>query len=584
MEYMPKRRIIIWLLTIVGFLLISSCCIVHPKHGLAIDQMRDDLRAGMKDDHCLTTHCRNNKIPRGVPRAVSKALLPSFSTTRSQCIPQKHFDISANQIPAKAFFMSLVEGTPYNMVVSPNVTGNISLELKNVTIRQALEAIHDTYGFEFHRNSYGYDVLPPKLETKIFTVNYLDVKRKGKSVTQMTSGQISEQVSNTTIGGTAYSPTPVATGGNQTTTAGVEVDTRSEADFWRSIEKSLSQIIGKEGGRSVVVNPQSGVIIVHAFPQEIHQVTRYLQRIQTNIDRQVILEAKVLEVQLNDQFQSGIDWNLIGKVLEDHAGIGQTAFHEFENTTLKDFNSIFTLRIKGDYGAVVKLLQTQGNVQVLSSPRISTLNNQKAVIKVGTDQFFVTGISTTNVVSGSLVNNVFPTQNINLTPFFSGVTLDVTPQISSNAEVILHIHPTVSLVKDQEKTIVLGNSGGIGNAANTYVLPLAQSTIRESDNVVRAKNGQTIVIGGLMQNDMREEVAGVPVLSKIPFLGFLFRRTQQLTQKIELVILLRPLIANNKNYCYEMKLADKTFDNMRRGFHENSLLDVFGNEGECEDP
>jgi MSHA biogenesis protein MshL len=574
MECMYGCKKTIWSLLIIGFLL-NTGCYVHPKHGLPIDQMHDELQAAIKHD---TKPSKKNYI---VPTSVSNALLPSFSSLseKRHCIPQKRFDISANQIPAKVFFMSLVQGTSHNMVVDPNVSGTISLELKDVTINEALEAIHDTYGFEFHKNSYGYEVLPPKLETKIFTINYLDVKRKGKSLTEVTSGQISEQVSSTTIGGSSYSPTPVATGGNQTITAGSTIDTRSDADFWHDIEISLRAMVGNQNGRSVVINSQSGVIIVHAFPPELHQVTRYLERIQTNIERQVILEAKILEVSLNDQFQSGIDWNLIGKVIADGAGgIAQSSFMEFPNTKLTDFNNIFTIRINGSFGALIKLLQTQGNVQVLSSPRISTLNNQKAVIKVGTDQFFVTGVSTTNVTSG-LGTNVFPTQNINLTPFFSGVTLDVTPQISRDGEVILHIHPTVSLVQDQEKTIVLGNNG-TSNSQNTYILPLAQSTIRESDNIVRARNGQVIVIGGLMQNQAEEDIAGTPILSKIPFFGFLFRRTQQLSTKIELIILLRPLLANNHNWRAELKKADRTMDNMHRGFHVGGLPEVFGDEGE----
>jgi len=575
---MQGCRTIILRLLIISFLANTGCTIHHPRHGMSIDQMQDELQEGIKDDTKLPY-----KRAYHVPASVSRALLTSVSSMpRSHCIPQKRFDVSANQIPAKVFFMSLVEGTPYNMVVDPNVSGLISLQLKRVTIKEVLEAVRDTYGFEFHRNSYGYEVLQPTLETKIFTVNYLDVKRKGKSLTEVTSGQISEQVSSTSIGGTSYSPTPIATGGTQSITAGSTVDTRTNADFWHEIEVSLKALVGNTNGRSVVVNSQSGVIIVHAFPAELHKVTRYLERIQTNIERQVILEAKVLEVSLNDQFHSGIDWNLIGKVVAKlQGGIAQSAFLTFPNTTLADFNNIFTLRINGDFGGLIKLLQTQGNVQVLSSPRISTINNQKAVIKVGTDQFFVTGVSTTNVTSGVTGSNVFPTQNINLTPFFSGVTLDVTPQISREGEVILHIHPTVSVVQDQEKTIVLGNNG-TSNSQNTYVLPLAQSTIRESDNIVRAKHGQVIVIGGLMQNDMREEVAGTPVLSKIPFIGFLFRRTQQLSAKVELVILLRPLLSNNKNWVAELKKADKTIDNMHRGFHEGGLPEVFGNEGERE--
>lgn len=574
---MQKCSRLTFLLISTIFLLFAGCVKYphYPMQPLAMDQIHNELNAGIEADKAQMFFQRCM-----VPASVSRALLP-YSAKRKQCIPQKRFDISANEVPAKTFFMSLVEGTPYNLVVDPNVKGTITLTLKRVTIREALQAVYDTYGYEFKKSTYGYKVLPPKLESKIFTINYLDVKRKGESLTEVTSGQISEQVSSTTIGGTFGSPSPIATGGTQSITSGSSVDTKSEADFWKDINTSLRQIIGNKEGRSVVVNSQSGVIIVHAYPPELRQITRFLDRIQSNMQRQVILEAKVLEVQLNNQFQSGIDWNLIGKVIEEgEGGIAQTAFREFENTPLKDFHSIFTLKVNGDFGALIKLLQTQGNVQIISNPRISAVNNQKALIKVGMDQFFVTGVSTTNVTSG-LANNVFPTENINLTPFFSGVTLDVTPQISRTGEVILHIHPAVSQVKDQEKTIVLGNTGGLTNSRNTFILPLAQSTIRESDNIVKAKSGQVIVIGGLMQNDMREHIAGVPVLSKIPFLGFLFRRTEQLAQKIELVILLRPLITNNKVWIEDMAKTNGEFGEGPQGFHIGGLPEVFGFEAEC---
>ena len=577
---MQGRRILLKILFILGCLALFACNTektIYPRHGMPVDQMRDDIREAIRSNQT------SPKTSPYVPVSVRKALVPSIDYNENvRYRPEKRFDISAKQMPAQDFFMSLVDGTPYNMVLNPEVKGNITLELKRVTILEALEAVRDSYGFEFHRTSYGYEVLPAKLETKIFTVNYLDVERKGKSITEMTSGQITEQVSSSSMGGSAYSPTPISTGGSQSLTAGVTVDTRFNADFWKNLDTSLKEIVGTQNGRSVVVNAQSGVVIVRAFPRELKYVTRYLDRIQSNMNRQVILEAKVLEVQLRDEFQAGIEWNLFGDVNAGDGGVSQNFQTPLTNTErLGNFNGIFTIRINGDFGALIKLLQNQGNVQVLSSPKISTVNNQKAVIKVGTDQFFVTGVSSTTV-GNNIGNSFYPTQNINLTPFFSGVTLDVTPQISNDKEVILHIHPTVSLVQDQEKTIVLGN-GGVGVSNNTYVLPLAKSTIRESDNIVRAKSGQVIVIGGLLQNDVREEVAGVPILSKIPFIGPFFRRTEQLSQKIELVVLLRPIISNNKAWTTVLKEADQTMGNVRFGFHQGSLPRTFGNEGEKTD-
>ena len=146
---------------------------------------------------------------------------------------------------------------------------------------------------------------------------------------------------------------------------------------------------------------------------------------------------------------------------------------------------------------------------------------------------------------------------------------------------ILHIHPSVSVVTEQQKSIVLGTSGG--TAPNTLSLPLALSTIRESDNIVRAKNGQIVVIGGLMQNTTSESIAGTPVLSKIPFFGALFRRTSQVSTKSELVILLRPILVDNKVWTDSLERSDDDLMKDKRDFHVGGLPGVFGNQGEVTD-
>lgn len=587
------RSLFRFILLTISAAMVSSCATktIHPRHGTVGDQMQTDLQQALASNQKLT------KKPVPVPSAVSNALLPSVAANLSGTTRPllKRFDVAANKIQAKTFFMSLVNDTSYNIVVNPNVTGTISLDLKNVTIPETLEAVRDVYGYQFHRTSYGYEVLPPELETRIYAINYLDVKRKGTSLTQVKSGQISDNVSGFTTGasGTTGSTLPQSGFSSpQSAPSGSSIDTTSETNFWHDLETTLKQVIGNQPGHSVVVNSQAGVVIVHALPTELQQVARYLDRIQSSLTRQVIIDAKILEIDLNDQFQAGIDWNLFGKVAFGNGGIAQTSnATAFPNTKIQPLdtlvvangastgtnNAIFTLNINGDFGALINLLQTQGNVQVLSSPRISTINNQKAIIKVGQDEFFVTGVTTNNIVTGSAT---VPSQSISLTPFFSGVTLDVTPQISNDGSIILHIHPSVSLVVDQTKNIVLGN-GGTGTAAsNTFTLPLALSTIRESDNVVRARNGQTVVIGGLMQNTMTEEIAAIPIVSKLPGIGPFFRRTQQISKKTELVLLLRPIIVDRTGEHAYLKETDRTFQNMNRGFHAGSLPQVFGNEAE----
>ena len=150
-------------------------------------------------------------------------------------------------------------------------------------------------------------------------------------------------------------------------------------------------------------------------------------------------------------------------------------------------------------------------MRVLSSPRISTVNNQKAVIRVGEDEFFVTGIENTTTTTGTAIT---ASPDIKLSPFFSGISLDVTPQVSEDGEIILHIHPVISTVRDQDKELIVGN--------DTFSFPLALREVRESDSVVRARSGQLVVLGGLMQEKKQTRQSDRPPFSEFAPLNFLF--------------------------------------------------------------
>jgi MSHA biogenesis protein MshL len=181
-----------------------------------------------------------------------------------------------------------------------------------------------------------------------------------------------------------------------------------------------------------------------------------------------------------------------------------------------------------NFAAMLNFLETQGNVHVLSSPRIATLNNQKAVLKVGTDEYFVTGVSGGTQATTTIAGTA-PTLNIQ--PFFSGIALDVTPRIDENNEIILHVHPSVNTVSTVNKVVDLGSLMG------TYNLPLASSAISETDSIVRAKDGQIVAIGGLMSQSTADNSSGLPGLSKL-----IFGQTSKITQKTELVILIKPTV------------------------------------------
>lgn len=486
-----------------------------------------------------------------VPDEVGTALLPALSLESEPALSvvEPRFDIAADKIPAREFFMGLVAGTPYNIAVHPQVSGEISISLKKVTVPEVMRLVSDLYGYEFHQSESGYQVYPFGLQTRIFSVDYLNLSRKGLSQTRVSSGQVSQ---------TSES----GSGDNKKTTQtvlGSQIDTTSNADFWQELELALRGLIGSADGRKVVVQPQAGVVVVRAMPAELRELEGYLSTIQGNLQRQVILETKIIEVELSDGFQSGINWVALGKSGRNRSLVlGQTGGGTVFTTGTSDlsgqsgtlttgaqastgsidfssFGGVFSAALNlHDFAGFIELLESQGDVQVLSSPRISTLNNQKAVIKVGSDEFFVTGISSTTVTGTTTTT----TPEVTLTPFFSGIALDVTPQIDESGRVTLHIHPTVSEVVDQTKLIKVANQD--------QSLPLALSSVRESDSVVSAQSGQIVVIGGLMKNSTIKDNAAVPFLGRIPILGALFRHTKETARKSELVILLRPAVVQGQ--------------------------------------
>jgi MSHA biogenesis protein MshL len=502
------------------------------------------------------------------PDAVASSLLPPLRIempTARQPLEQR-FNLAFNNLPANQFFMVLVNVTRYSMLVPPEVTGTISANLKDVTVFEALDAIREQYGYDYKVDGTRIYIKPLTLQTRVFQVNYLTGSRTGTSDIRVTSGSVSDAGTNSTaVGGI-----PVAAGNSAgRTSSSSNIMTSSRSDFWGELKSSLEAIVGSgKEGRSVVISPQSGVVVIRAMWGELRDVASYLKATQLSVDRQVILEAKILEVQLNDSFQSGINWTAFGKGdnsrimagrqapapgLQPSGSLIGTKFPDGIAASVAGLGNLFGLAFQtSNFAALISFLETQGTVHVLSSPRIATLNNQKAVLKVGTDEFFVTNVSTTTTTGTATTTN----PSVTLQPFFSGVALDVTPQIDDSGNIILHIHPSVSNVTTVDKHVNLGSGG-------TLTLPLASSSISETDSVVRGRDGHVVAIGGLMRQSSTSDRSQLPGAGNIPVLGAALRNTNEITQKRELVILLKPtVVQGDSTWTQNMLESQRSFQNL----------------------
>jgi MSHA biogenesis protein MshL len=493
--------------------------------------------------------------------AVAAVATPSSASVARTNTDAARFDLSVSNAAAAQVFMQIASGTSYNMLVSPDVSGQISMTLKDSTVLEAMESIRELFGYDFRVSGNRIFVYSNAVQTRLYRINYLPGRREGASDIRVTSSSLSK--AGTGSNGSGNSNNSGSNTNNSSNSSGSSsarqddsshVRTTSDADFWQEVKLSLQTLIGQTGGRGVVLNPAAGVVVVRATAAEQRQVDQYLKAIQLSVSRQVMIEAKIVEVSLSKDAQTGINWGAFGRILGGSVGVSlgvaapgtvlQTvgALSTGDGTTAQVGANINASPIgRGFYGvalqasnfaALLNFLQTQGDVSVLSSPRIATLNNQKAVLKVGSDELYVTGITTTTTSSGT---SSVSTPTVNLQPFFSGIALDVTPQIDDQGNVILHVHPSVSAVVERQKVIDLGSLG-------SYKLPLATSAINETDSIVRVRDGQIVAIGGLMKQETRAERSGVTGLSELPLVGGLFRQTNDVTTKRELVILMRPTV------------------------------------------
>lgn len=598
------------------------------------------------------------KVAQPVPLSVSRSLLPPIKfrvpNTSTKQLEQR-FDLVVNSAPINEVLMGIVSGTRYSMLVQPKtlqsnrlqntvaanaatpvlneLTDKVSLNLKDVTVFEVLDAIREMYGYEYKVEGTRIFVQPPGLQIKMYQVNYIPGIRRGVSDLQVIGGASGGSSGSGSSGGGSSGSSGSSSGGSSSGSyASIQatgLTSSSKADVWGEVEDTLrtvlgcqipkkqSEVAGKASssgnasradvtfpgdttseerlrgidgctdGRSLSINQMSGTILVRGMPSELRFIESMLHSMQLNIERQVMIEAKIIDVTLNSESQQGINWagfqnnlhrfsigadtsRIDGSTTNGGAVSAGSSLSQILGTGLVGTASApfaaglgIALQIR-NFSALINFLQTQGEVNVLSSPRISTLNNQKAVLKVGSEESFVTNItaplsqgtsSSAGSNGGNNVNTVVAQASLVYQPFFSGISLDVTPQIDDADNITLHVHPMVNTITEKSKIAQ--------PTVDSQVVPFAVNTISETDSVVKTKDGQVIVIGGLMTESTQDIRNKVPGVGDVPGVGALFRKGAQRLVKRELVILLKPTIVRDETtWSEDIQAMQQRIDDM----------------------
>ena len=463
--------------------------------------------------------------PPPVPSPAMERRLPELPVTQmeeevAKVEPRKLYTLAVRDADVREVLLTFGKKTDLNIVFGPDVKGTVTVDLKRVTLEEALNSLLSPIGLEYAREGNFIRVLLPGLETRIFTLSYISTTRSGGATLSATAGGGGGGTTGTTGGG-----------GGGGSGASSSVSSADSVDLWGDLEKNLAGLISKEG--KAVVNRAAGIVAVTDYRRNLQRIARYIELLEGSVQRQVIIEAQIVEVTLTKEFQAGINWSLIPQpgvasvrplgAFEGAVGtLGALASTALAPATTAFQLGFITQAFGHSIRALLNALSKQGEVNILSTPRVSTLNNQKAVIKVATDDVFFTTTKTREPTTGVETTTVTP-QTIT-----EGIVLDVTPQIADDNTVMMNIRPSIS-----ERV-------GQATSPDGSTVPIV--SVRATDTVVRAQDGQTVVIGGLMQHRKSTTTTGVPGLEKAPVFGGLFRQKVEEGKKTELVILLTPRV------------------------------------------
>lgn len=499
-----------YLLLLTSYFLLS-CASTQPI------KEPEDRSALIPKKPTIETKIPEPEVPELIP--VKENLTP---------LQTKVISISIRNSPLRDILYTIAETANLNLVMESGVDPELPLTmtLKNLTIEEALNIIFDSVDYFYSVK--GNILIVKSMGTEIFEIGQPSIIQEYKT-----------QVGGDILGGASSGEK----GGGSEIKGNVSITSTSDKlsfQFWDAIENSLKTILSIGGAAqkgteqaSFTINRMTGTIMVTATKKELKKVRDYITNLKKVLNRQVLIEARIVEVQLSEGLKYGIDWSFI----DDWQGVGNINIGANKFSSVVDTNGPnFQIGVTGvNFSSVLLALQKQGDVKTLSNPRVNILNGQTAMLSVGRTTSFISRVETTTTAAEGTVPTV--TFTVETSSILSGVMFGLVPYINEEGEITLTITPIVSNLVDLEaKTI--------GAGGNMVEIKLPTVDLREMSTTVKLLDGQMIIIGGLMDRKEKLQEDKVPILGDIPILGAAFKRVDKSLQKSELVIMLIPKILN----------------------------------------
>ena len=436
----------------------------------------------------------------------------------------KHVTLFAKGISYKDAIMEILKPNGINVAFDSDLDNyvnnpNIDVALDNVTLREALNTITKIVGVAWQDRNRTIWITP--FETKVYDLGLLGIIRQSST---SLGGDVLGQAS----GGSSETTTTPLTGAFNIRSQSIS----QKGDIYKIIQSNVKAMLSKNG--SLTLDPASGILIVRDRPMNVALIDKYINSLIASLNRQVMIEAKIIEVELNSDWKTGIDWNVLieNPTIHQVINLGQKTI-QLEAGETSNFNFSINRIINTPHthltlNAVINALSVFGRVKLIAEPHLRVMNDQPAILSVGRSISFIKSIEVEEQTTGTTTTQ---TPTVDISSIFDGIVFGITPFIRKDNTVLLRIVPI------QSKLISLDDKH-IGN--DVYTLP--QVALREASTVVSARSGDVIVLGGLISREAHYNYSGVPVFSKIPILGDLFRQKQYIHNNVELVILLKPVI------------------------------------------